>query len=75
MTEYETLHERVRPFGTNSYLEVTRKRLRENGGTTEFVLITRGFIDAAGARRWTRFVTIPEDPALRAWLAEALTEA
>ena len=75
MATYETLSEEARGFGTNGYLEVARKRLLEDGGATDFVLVTRGVYEKDGTKRWTRFVTLPDDAEMRAWLAEALRRA
>lgn len=69
---YETVRREVRRFGRNSYLEVTRQRLREGGTTTDFLVVTRGFFEEDGAPSWTRFVTIPDDKELKAWVRDAL---
>lgn len=74
MATFELVRERTRTFGQGSYLEVSRKRLVEAGEATEFLLVTRGFLAADGGKRWTRFVTIPDDPAVRGWLVEALRD-
>lgn len=74
MARFETVRDATRKFGTNSYLEVARKRLiDEKGGTSEFLVVTRGFFDEDGTKRWTRFVTMPGDRELVAWFADALT--
>lgn len=75
MAIYETLREDTLRFGANGYLEVARKRLVEAGEASEFVLLTRGFVEADGRKRWTRFVTLPDDPRTLAWLAESLLRA
>lgn len=72
MATYETLREDTLRIGTNGYVEVARKRLVEDGETSDFVLVTRGFVEGDGRKRWTRFVTLPADPDSLAWLAEAL---
>ena len=38
-------------------------------------MITRGFIDSDGSRRWTKFVTVPDDRELLGFLAETLRAA
>lgn len=73
MASYETLRETLLPFGDQgAYLEVSRRRLVEGGACREFVVITRGFVERDGTKRWTRFVTLPDEPGLRARLADAL---
>lgn len=74
MATFDLVNEQTRPFGQNSYLEVSRKRLTENGETTEFLLVTRGFYASDGAKRWTKFVTLPDDEETKRWLAQALGE-
>lgn len=75
MASYVTVREDTFRFGTNGYVEVARKRLVEEGVASEFVLLTRGFVDSDGRKRWTRFVTLPADPEMVGWLAEALRRA
>lgn len=72
MAFFEPVRETTRPFGQNGYLEVARRKLRDESGDTEFLVVTRGYFAADGSKRWTKFVTLPDDPDLRAWLAEAL---
>lgn len=76
MATIETVSESTRLFGGNSYLEVARRRLRdERGNASEFLIVTRGFVDDKGEKRWTRFVTVPAEKETREWLAAKLTEA
>lgn len=75
MSEYETVTESVKDFGKRSYLEVARKRVTDGDFETEFLVITRGFYDRRGGKRWTKFVTLPDDGELRSFLREALGEA
>jgi hypothetical protein len=74
MTTYEVLGERTLRFGKNAYLEVARKRVTEKGESTEFLILTRGFVQEDGSKRWTKFVTLPATPEVRDWLVEALRE-
>lgn len=72
--KYESLKEETRKFGKNSYVEVSRKRLVNPKGKEEaqFVLVSRGFFDEDGAKKWVRFVTLPADPKVADWVAKAL---
>lgn len=72
MASFDVVRDMTRPFGKNSYIEVCRKRLTENGETSDFLLVTRGFFDGDGEKRWTRFVTLPDDEETKRWLADAL---
>lgn len=72
MSDYETLEEDVRDFGNRSYLQVARKRVTDGDESTTFVVITRGFYDDEDTRRWTKFVTLPDDEELRGFVSEAV---
>lgn len=75
MTKFEPVKEETRQFGSNSYLEVARKRLvDETGDSTEFLVVTRGFYDKDGGKRWTKFVTLPDDQELKQWLSGVLAD-
>jgi hypothetical protein len=73
MAKFEPVTEATQQFGNNSYMEVARKRLvEENGNTSEFLVITRGFYDKDGGKRWTKFVTLPDSDDLKGWLSDAV---
>ena len=71
-TSYETVRSEVKRFGKNSYMEVSRQRLRQGKTATDFLVVTRGYFEKDGTRQWTRFVTVPDDPQLKAWLRRSL---
>ncbi len=72
---FEMVRETTRSFGSNSYLEVSRKRLRdEQGVESDFLVITRGFFEKDGSKRWTKFVTLPDAEDVKTWLSTALRE-
>lgn len=72
---FEQVRETTTKFGTNSYLEVARKRLKdESGQESEFLVVSRGFFAQDGSKRWTKFVTVPDEPGVKEWLSGALKE-
>ncbi len=71
---FELVHEETKAFGRNAYLEVARKRMVDGVEVTEFILLTRGYMDEGGKKRWTKFVTIPDEAGVREWLVEALAK-
>lgn len=74
MTDYETIHETTHRIGRTGYLEVARKRLKEDENETDFIVLTRGFYAKDGGKKWTRFVTIPDEPDAREWLAKQVRD-
>ena len=74
MPGYQTLKEERKRFGRNNYLEVSRQKLKEGAKPTEFILVTRGWIEKDGSKKWSRFVTLPDDPDMVKWLAKTIQE-
>lgn len=72
---YESMstHEPIN-FGTNAYVRVQRRRMNdaEAGRAVEFLVIERGYYGVDGQPRWTKFVTVPDDPHVLYSIAEAL---
>jgi hypothetical protein len=60
---YETLGEPATILvGKQGFIEVAHKRARfANGSHRDFVLIARGYVTRAGAKRTQRLVTIPAE--------------
>ena len=71
---YESVRAESRRFGRNHFLEVSRKKLVEEGRATEFVLVARGYVDKDGTRRWSRFITVPDEDEMKEWLAQAILQ-
>lgn len=72
---FEPVNETTTKFGKNTYLDVSRKKLKEGGATSEFIVISRGYYETDGTKRWTKFITLPADADLRKWLADAILGA
>ncbi|MHB8604351.1 MAG: hypothetical protein ACYDCK_03765 [Thermoplasmatota archaeon] len=55
---------------------MTRKRLVEAGKPeSDFLVVSRGFFEKDGAtKHWTKFVTLPDMPEVKDWLARTLKE-
>ena len=74
MTDYVTVKTLRHDFGRSNFVQVQRLHLRDDHTKTTFLAITRGFVDKHGEDRHERFVTMPDEPDVRAWLANALRE-
>ncbi len=76
MPGYVTLKETRKEFGRNNYLEASRQKLKEEGAASpaEYILVARGYFDKDGVKRWSRFVTLPDDPEMVKWLAKSIQE-
>lgn len=74
MADYQTIQETTHRIGRTGFIEVARRRLKEEDAETDFIMVARGFYAKDGGKKWTRFVTIPDEPAAREWLARQVRD-
>jgi len=70
--EFETIKAEKVNFGRNNFLEVARKRAKTTDGTNEFISVSRGYYLPDRSERFKRSLTIPDDPEIRAFVAEKI---
>ena len=70
--EFETVRAEKINFGRNNFLEVARKRAKTADGTNEFISVSRGYYLPDKSERFKRSLTIPDDPEIRAFIAEKI---
>jgi hypothetical protein len=70
--QFETIRAEKVKFGRNNFLEVARKRATTPEGTNEFISVSRGYYLPDKTERFKRSVTIPDDPEVRAFVAERI---
>ncbi|HKZ99672.1 MAG TPA: hypothetical protein VJ326_08805 [Thermoplasmata archaeon] len=70
--QFETIHAEKINFGRNNFLEVARKRATTTDGTNEFISVSRGYYLPDKTERFKRSLTIPDDPDIRAFVAEKI---
>ena len=70
--QFETIKAEKVNFGRNNFLEVARKRARTSDGTSEFISVSRGYYLPDKTERFKRSLTIPDDPDIRAFVAEKI---
>jgi hypothetical protein len=70
--EFETIKAEKVNFGRNNFLEVARKRAKTTDGTSEFISVSRGYYLPDRSERFKRSLTIPDDPEIRAFVAEKI---
>jgi len=72
--EFQTIKSEKVNFGTNNFLEVARKKAITDEGENEFISVSRGYFLADGSERFKRSLTIPDDPNVKKFIAEKITE-
>lgn len=75
MTTFETIEKHETEFGNNNFIQVARKIAQgEDDSSTEFIALTRGYLDAQGSRRYKTNLTLPPEPELLGFVKEALDD-
>jgi hypothetical protein len=70
--QFETIRAEKINFGRNNFLEVARKRARTADGVNEFISVSRGYYLPDKTERFKRSLTIPDDPDIRAFIADRI---
>jgi len=71
--EFETIRAEKVNFGRNNFLEVARKKATTAEGSNEFISVSRGYYLPDKSERFKRSLTIPDDPAIKKFVAEKIT--
>lgn len=72
MVEFETIKAEKKEFGRNNFIEVARKKAKTETGENVFISVSRGFIQPDGTPRFKRSITIPDDQAVKDFVAEKI---
>ncbi len=70
--QFETIKAEKINFGRNNFLEIARKRATTAEGTNEFISVSRGYYLPDKSERFKRSLTIPDDPEIRAFVADKI---
>jgi len=75
MTTFETIEKKETEFGQNNFIQVARKIAKgDDDSSTEFIALTRGYLDQQGSRRYKTNLTLPPEPDLVDFVEEALAD-
>jgi hypothetical protein len=72
MVEFETIRAEKKEFGRNNFIEVARKKAKTDEGENEFISVSRGYFLPDGTERFKKSLTIPDDPAIKDFVAEKI---
>lgn len=73
MADFETVKSEVRDFGKGGFIAVERKRVKDGDkDPNDFLLIARGYYLKNGEARRRNFVTIPDQPEVKKFIAQVL---
>ncbi|OYT42838.1 MAG: hypothetical protein B6U88_02730 [Candidatus Aenigmarchaeota archaeon ex4484_56] len=72
MVEFETKNVEEIKFGTNNFLEISRKIAKSEDGENEFLQISRGFFGNDGGKRYKKSIAIPDNPDLKEFISKTI---
>jgi hypothetical protein len=72
MVEFETIRAEKKEFGRNNFIEVARKKAKTDEGENEFISVSRGYFLPDGTERFKKSLTIPDDQAIKDFVAEKI---
>jgi len=72
MVEFETLKSKEVKFGKNSFIEISKRRVKTPVGENEFIAISRGYYMPDGTKRWRASIALPNENDKREKIAEML---
>lgn len=72
MVEFQTLKAEEVKFGKNNFLEIARKKAVTEEGENEFIAISRGFFLPDGTKRFKKSIAIPDEDAVKTFIADKI---
>ena len=70
MVEYETVKAKEVKFGKNSFIEISKRRVKTPIGDNEFIAISRGYYLSDKTKRWRASIALPNEKNKREKIAE-----
>jgi hypothetical protein len=72
MVEFETLKSKEVKFGKNSFIEISKRKVKTPVGENQFIAISRGYYMPDGTKRWRASIALPSEKDKREKIAELL---
>jgi hypothetical protein len=72
MVEFETLKSKEVKFGKNSFIEISKRKVKTPVGENEFIAISRGFYTTDNTKRFRASIALPNEKDKREKIAEII---
>jgi hypothetical protein len=72
--EFVTISSEKVTFGKNNFIEIARKKAVTKEGESQFISISRGYYLRDGSERYKKSITIPDEPEIKAFMLEKLSQ-
>lgn len=74
MVEFETIKSKDVKFGKNSFIEISKRKVKTPVGENEFIAISRGYYMPDGTKRWRSSIALPNEKDKREKISELIKE-
>jgi len=74
MVEFETIKSKEIKFGKNSFIEVSKRKVKTPVGENEFIALSRGYYLPDNTKRWRASIALPNEKDKREQIAELIKE-
>jgi hypothetical protein len=72
MVEFETVKSKEVKFGKNSFIEVSKRKVKTPVGENEFIAISRGYYLPDETKRWRASIALPNEKDKREKIADII---
>ena len=72
MVEFETVKATEVPFGSNNFIEISKRKAVTPVGEIEFYAISRGYYLPDGTKRWKGSIALPQEKEKRKEIAKLI---
>ena len=74
MVEFETIKSKEIKFGKNSFIEISKRKVKTPVGENEFIALSRGYYLPDNTKRWRASIALPTEKDKREKIAELIKE-
>ncbi len=72
MVEFETIKSKEIKFGKNSFIEISKRKVKTPVGENEFIALSRGYYLPDKTKRWRASIALPNEKDKRQEIAELI---
>jgi hypothetical protein len=72
MVEFETIKSKEIKFGKNSFIEISKRKVKTPVGENEFIALSRGYYLPDNTKRWRASIALPNEKDKREQIAELI---
>ena len=74
MVEFETIKSKEIKFGKNSFIEISKRKVKTPVGENEFIALSRGYYLPDNTKRWRASIALPNEKDKREQIADLIKE-